>query len=487
MNRRSFLESTAASALLASTPLSAIAATTPSVIIVGGGMAGATVAKYIRLWSRNTISVLLIDTNSTYVSNIMSNLVVTGQVARSSLNFAYSTLKSKYGVQFLQATVSSITRSNNLWSVVAGGKAYTANRVVLAPGISFDSVPLLANNRDATDLPAASAAILHAWQAGPQTDALAAQLSRFPTGGTYVLSIPASPYRCPPGPYERACVIADYLQRNKPGSKMLVLDANPKIQAEPVSFGFAFNTLYAGMLTYVPNAVVSGVWYSGANPTAATGSSAGTVRYDVTTIVNNAPVVTRNFSDAALINVIPKHRAATVVQNVTPAVSGSSARLANAGAQPFAQVDVRSFAARDGVNFPNIHIIGDSHQTGGASGGSGLPMAGHVANQAAKICASAIVAALTGGPGLNTKYLTANSACYSPINNSSASWLTVIYHYNAASETDPAQRQFYPSVNGQILDSQGNRFAATEASAITTGNFSKMGTWYRVLMGDSYG
>lgn len=478
MNRRIFLGSVAASALIGFSSVRALAAS-PRVIVIGGGMAGATVAKYIRLWSNNAIAVTLIDTNSTYVSNIMSNLVVTGQVARSNLNFTYGNLTSKYGINFVPATVSSVTRSGSGWSVVANGNTYFADRVVLAPGISMDPIPLLKGSRSSTVV-SASAPILHAWQAGPQTDALKAQLANFPAGGKFIFAIPAAPYRCPPGPYERACVIADYLTRNKPGSSIVVLDANSSIQAEPENFSYAFNTLYAGTLTYVPNATVTGVWYSGLNPTSGTGTSAGSVRY-------NLPSKTNQFIDGALINIIPKHRAATIVQKVTPA--SGTARLANISDKPFAQVDVHSFAAADTSAFPGIHIIGDSHQTGGSTGGSGLPMAGHVANQEAKICASAIVNSLIGGPALDEAYLTANSACYSPINSTSASWLSVVYQYNPGSKTNMAQKQFYPSIDGKIsINPTDNKslYAPTEASAITTGNFTKMGTWYNVLMGETF-
>ena len=481
MNRRRFFQGTAASALLAlaGTPASAA---TPHVVIVGGGMAGASLAKFIRLWSNKAIKVTLIDTNSTYVSNIMSNLVLTGQVLRTALNYNYNTLVSKYGVTFKQGTVTGVTRSGAGWNVSLANVTLPiwADRVVLAPGVSFDAVGLC----DANGNPIGTAPILHAWQAGPQTDALKAQLSRFPANGTYVMSIPKSPYRCPPGPYERACVIADFLKRKNIGAKVLVLDANASIQAEPENFGNAFTTLYGDMLTYVPNAVVTGVSYTGADPTGAgpTSSSAGTVFYDETPVGGTA---TSKSVAAALINVIPKHRAATIVQNVTPAVDGA-ARLADTGTQPFARVDARSFAAHDAVNFPGIHIIGDSHQVGGSAGGSGLPMAGHVANQEAKICAAALVAGLAAGPARDAEYLTANSACYSPISSTMASWLTVVYHYDQSYTGAPGQKQFWPSYKGAIIDALGKPYGPTEAASLSTSNFTKMNTWYKVLMKDSF-
>ena len=126
---------------------------------------------------------------------------------------------------------------------VPGKAAY--DRLVVAPGIDFDFPPGLTT-------PEAQLAVPHAWKAGAQTLTLRDQLRAMAPGGTFILSIPAKPYRCPPGPYERACVVADWLKRNKPGSKVLVLDANPSITAEVATFTQAFNVTYRGIVTYVP-------------------------------------------------------------------------------------------------------------------------------------------------------------------------------------------------------------------------------------------
>ncbi len=451
-NRRQFIAAAAASTAAALIPLRASAAVN-RVVVVGGGMAGATVAKYLRLWSNKTIEVTLVEQNATYVSNIMSNLAVTGQVTMSSLNFGYSKLVSKYGVKLVTASVTAVESAGaGLWKVTtraANGSVGTlyAERVVLAPGIQMDPVP-------ETSDPGKSADILHAWIAGPQTGLLRQKLAAMPAGGTFVMSIPPKPYRCPPGPYERACVVADYLKRNKPNSRIIVLDANPGISAEPENFGYAFNTLYPSVLQYVPNAKVVSV-----------DSPSGTVTADVTV----SGVTTRQQFASNLLNVIPPHRAGAIVQ---------LAGLANASDKPFAQVWPYSF---ESVEKPGLHVIGDSHRTVG-TGGTGLPMAGHVGNQEAKICASAIVS-LLAGKSVDTALMAANSACYSPVSSTMASWLTAVYHYE--DYTDPktglTAKKFV--IHDYVSGTTG---IATEALQPSTKNFSKMNTWFKSLMAETY-
>jgi len=422
---------------------------TAKVVVVGGGMAGATVAKYLRLWGGSGVDVTLVEPNASYTSNIMSNLAVTGQVALSSLNFGYSRLVSSYGVKLVTASVSAVeSAGTGLWKVTtkaANGSVGTlyAERVVLAPGIQMDPV-------QETRGPLGQAAdILHAWIAGPQTDLLRQKLAAMPAGGTFVMSIPPKPYRCPPGPYERACVVADYLKRNKPNSKIIVLDANPGIVAEPENFGYAFNTLYHDVLQYVPNAVVKSV-----------DSPSGTVTADVT--VNG--VTSRQDFASNVLNVIPPHRAGAIVQ---------LAGMANSSDKPFAQVWPYSF---ESVEKPGLHVIGDSHRTAGV-GGTGLPMAGHVGNQGAKICASAIVNYFAGKT-VDTTFMAANSACYSPVSSTLASWLTAVYHL----ESDAAgNKKFF--IHDYVSGTTG---VPTEALSPSAENFSKMGTWFKSLMAETY-
>lgn len=454
MKRRQFLAAAAAGAAASVIPFGALAAPIGRVVVVGGGMAGATVAKYLRMWSGKTIEVTIVEQNPAYTSNIMSNLVVTGQVPMANLGFGYGNLVSKHGVRMVTASVLNVEDAGGQWLVTtrasngAIGTLY-ADRVVLAPGIQMDRIP-------ETGDPARAATVLHAWIAGPQTEELRRQLAAMPAGGTFVMSIPPKPYRCPPGPYERACVIADYLKRNKPNSRIIVFDANPGIVAEPENFGYAFNTMYGDVLQYVPNTrVVS----------SNSGTGTVTVETTITDPLTGAKTAFRAEQQGNVLNIIPPHRAGAIVQAVG---------LANSTDKPFALVDHFSFESREKHG---IYVIGDSHRTLG-SGGTGLPMAGHVGNQEAKICASAIINGFAGKT-VDTGFLTANSACYSPVSSTKASWLTAVYHY----ETDPANpatRKF------MIHDYVSGATIPTEASGPSTENFSKMNTWYRSLMADSF-
>ncbi len=218
------------------------------IVVIGGGMGGASAAKFLRLWGGPNLAVSLIERESKYVSNIMSNLVLNGSRTVESLSYGYDALVNSYGVKRILGDVSAIEHGSH--SVrLADGQTLPYDRLVVAPGIEFDTIPGL-------ETPAAQAQFPHAWKAGAQTTALRDQIRAMPRGGTFIMTIPAAPYRCPPGPYERACLVADFLKTNNPGSKVIVLDANPGITAEVDTFTTAFQVTYAGIISYVPNAAV---------------------------------------------------------------------------------------------------------------------------------------------------------------------------------------------------------------------------------------
>ena len=409
----------------------ASAATAP-VVIVGGGMAGVTVAKYIRMWSAKSIPVTLIELNADYTSNIMSNLVLNGQRTVASLRYAYSALKTTYGVNVVRATVTSVNPASNAvtYRTPTGALvALTYSRLVMAPGIDFLPVPNL------TGTAANQAKVVHAWQAGPQTQSLRDQLVAMPKDGVFIITIPAKPYRCPPGPYERACVVADWIKANRRSAgstkpQVIILDANSGITAEATNFNTAFTKIHAGVIKYVPNATVK------------------SVNADTGTVVTSAGTFTGN-----VINVIPDHTAGRIVRDAGLATSKTPA-----GGQ-FCPVDVLTY---ESLVTKGIHILGDASATT-------QPKAGHVANQEAKVCADAIVR-LSASPAMPVDQSPiTNSACYSPITATTASWLSVVYHY------DPASKTMVPAA-GQ----------PQEAQSITTGNYSQMKTWFSTLMQDTF-
>ncbi len=428
IDRRTFLKAASGAATL---PLlgnvSGARAANSRVVVVGGGFAGATAAKYIALWGGPGVSVSLVEPNAVHVSCILSNLVLNDRVKYAALNFNYSKLGQRYGVELVQdRAVAADPVAGKL--DLASGSSLSFDRLVVAPGIGFDPVPGL-------ETPALQALAPHAWVAGAQTLALRDQLLRMPNGGTVILTIPKAPYRCPPGPYERACVIADYLKRKKPRSKIIVLDANPGIQAEVATFSNAFRTLYAGRLTYVPNAEVVRVSFEGSKRLAWVRDGAGEVSYR-----------------CDVLNHIPRNTAAAVVHQLG---------LANVGGR-WAGVNPLSYESEVA---PRIHVIGDAQ-------GTGLPKAGHIANSEAKVCADAIVRLLNGWPIDDASRLgsvVVNSACYSPITYSTASWLNAVFAY------DPGTRLM------KRVDA-----AFGEAGTHTTKNFEQMFKWADRLFDDTF-
>ncbi|RVT50838.1 FAD-dependent oxidoreductase [Rubrivivax albus] len=415
MHRRQLLRATGGALLAASLGVGRAATATANgrVVVVGGGMAGNTLARYLKLWGRRRVDVTLVDRAPTYVSNIMSSLVLTGQRSLSSLTYSRSALAA-LGVNLVVDEVVAVDAAAPSVTL-AGGGTLQADRVVLAPGIAFEPPPGYDDNR-----------MPHAWQAGPQTTLLAQHLAALPASGTVVLTIPPTPYRCPPGPYERACLLADWLRANKPGARLLVLDANPDIIVEQDNFSAAFYGLHADVLEYRPGVSIDSVDAAGM------------------TLHTNQGQVT-----ADVVNLIPRQRAGRIV---------TDAGLATANGGRFAPVDVLSYAS---TAAPAVHVIGDSSATT-------QPKAGHIGNQEAKVCADALLRAF-GGTAPDPAPVT-NSACFSTITMTQASWLTAVFQYDAATRAMAAVPASSAASNGW-----------------SRGNFEDMDTWFRALMSDSFG
>lgn len=428
LNRRQFLKLAGIASTLAALPRAVGAATTPArVVVIGGGFGGATAAKYIRMWGGN-VQVTLVDPNASHISCILSNLVVTGALPMSKITLSYSSLQTRYSINLLRGRAIGIDGGGNTVTVstAGGNQVLPYDHLILSPGIDFIA-PEGAWNPDLTP---------HAWQAGAQTTLLQNQLASMRSNDVFVLTVPKSPYRCPPGPYERACVVADYLKTTKRyGAKVIVLDANASIQAEPVGFGNAFNVIHAGYIEYVPNATVLSV------------DSASR------SIVTSARVI----SNARVLNVIPNQKAGAIAASLP------------LNAQGFVPVNPLTYAV---AGYPNIHVIGDACAVP-ASDNKGVPKSGHMANSEAKVCADAIVRALAG-EAADTNVAT-NSACYSPITARTASWLSANYNY------------------GDIYDAAGNvkgkgmhRVDLGESDRINGDNYEDMFTWANSLFADSF-
>lgn len=417
------------------------------VVVVGGGMAGASAAKYLRLWGGAQLNVTLIDTDASYTSNIMSNLVLAQQRTLGSLDYKRDVLASSYGVTVVQNRVTRLDTANKQ-VILASGAPLSYDRVVVASGVEFMPAYGLTVSDYETKTP-------HAWRAGSQTSLLATQIDAMVDGDTFVMTIPLAPYRCPPGPYERACVVADLLKRTGRGNaRVIVLDENPGIQAESGTFQNAFSFVHAGVISYQSNASNIQI-----NPDTKV----------VTYSVGNGAMQTIN---AKVVNPIPPHRAAgigasTLADNDTAgwfALAGLNNNTNTSYARRWALVDPLSYESRA---VPYVHVVGDAAQCG-------LPKAGHVGNQEGKICADAIVRLLGGGAPDSAPV--ANSACYSPITANTASWLTAVYQYDVSSS------EMKVASNGGLTAGG----AAVESASISSRNYTQMGVWFNTLMKDTF-
>jgi len=430
LNRRDFLKLFGAASAMSLLPRTVSAQTVaPRVVVIGGGFGGATVAKYLRMWGGN-VQVTLVDPNAAHISCVLSNLVVTGALSMTRITLGYSSLATNHGVEILQGTALAVDPAGGKVTVgtASGNVDLEYDHLVLAPGIDFAPAPGL---WDPNLTP-------HAWKAGPQTTLLKNQLAAMRNRETFVMTVPKSPYRCPPGPYERACVVADYLKRKRrTGAKVIVLDANASIQAEPEAFTQAFNVTHKGWIEYVPNAVVQ------------------SVNSSTRSIVTSA----RTVNNARVLNYIPNQKAGGIAASLGVNSSG------------FVSVNPLTYAIG---NYPDIHVIGDSCAVP-ATDGKAVPKSAHMANAEAKICADAILRALRGeAPDEN---IATSSACYSPITSKTASWLSTNFVYG----------DIYDAV-GNVKGKGMHRVDIGEAPADQVGgdSYEDMFTWADSLFSDCF-
>jgi sulfide dehydrogenase [flavocytochrome c] flavoprotein chain len=368
MQRRNFLHSSAALSLLG---LGACATTSsiPSkarVVVVGGGYGGATAAKYIRMLSDYKIDVVLVEPNANFVSCPISNLVIGGSKQMADVTTPYDGLNKNHGVTVVRDMVSRIDASKKTVTL-AQGQSIGYDKLIVSPGIDLNFA-VVEGLKAASD----SGQILQAWKAGAETVALRKQLEAMPDGGTYAIVIPEAPYRCPPGPYERASQVAWYFKTRKPKSKVLILDANPDVTSKGPLFKAVWANDYKGILEY-----------RGSHKAVAVDARTNTVKFDVQDDVK-----------ASVLNVLPPMRAGQI------ALQTGLANQANGNWCGINYMTFESTAAKD------VHVLGDSIQIA-----PGMPKSGHMANSHAKVTAAAVVAQLSGWE-INPAPMLTNT-CYS--------------------------------------------------------------------------
>jgi sulfite dehydrogenase len=386
MKRRDFLKAGAAAGAMASL-YGCAGGGKPSghVVVVGGGYGGATTAKYLRMWSEGSVQVTLIERNPTFISCPISNLVIGGTQKMEDITISYDGLKNKWGVRVIQDDVVAVDPAKKAVSLKAGGSmAY--DRLVLSPGIDFmwNEIPALASAD-------AQAKILHAWKAGPQTVALRKQLEDMKDGGVYALSIPKAPYRCPPGPYERACLVANYFKQAKPKSKVVILDANEDVMSKKGLFTKAWTDLYKDIIEYRPNSEVKDV-----------------------DVANKTAILEFDKFKADVLNVIPPHRAGDIAHK-------SGLKLINNR-----WVDI-NWLSMEVNGTPGVHVLGDAIFPAPT-----MPKSGHMANQHGKLAAAAILNMLSGQEPSPTPVVM--NTCYSFVDAKQAIHVASVHQYDPATK-----------------------------------------------------
>jgi len=385
-NRRDFLR--ALGAATASGALYGCAAGSKAsghVVVVGGGFGGATAAKYLRMWSNGGVQVTLIERNAQFISCPISNLVISGDKTLADITVGYEGLK-KWGVRVVQDEVTGVDAASRSIRLAHGGEM-SYDRLVLSPGVDFmfDAIPGL-NNTDA------QSRILHAWKAGPQTLALRKQLEDMKDGGVYAITIPKAPYRCPPGPYERASVIAGYFRAAKPKSKVLILDANDDVQSKKGLFMKAWADLYPGTLEYRPNSELRDV-----------------------DVASRTAVLEFDQVKADVLNVVPPQRAGEIAVK-------AGLKLINSR-----WVDI-DWLSMESTSTQGIHVLGDAIFPAPT-----MPKSGHIANQHAKLAAAAIIN-LLAGEAPNPAPMLMNT-CYSFVDSKNSIHVASVHRYDAEKKT----------------------------------------------------
>ena len=390
------------------------------VVVVGGGFGGATAAHYLQQWSEGAIAVTVVEPRRRYISCPMSNLVLGGSKALDEMTLGYDAL-ARLGIRVVHDHAVAIAAERRVLRL-ASGAALPYDRLVVSPGVEL----LFEQVRGMSE--AAARQIPHAWQAGEQTALLRQQLEAMPDGGTVLIGVPAAPYRCPPGPYERACQIASYLKAHKPRAKLIVLDANAQPVAKAALFTRVWREDYAGILEHRPNARVAEV-----------------------------DVATRTFTLESgepqrgdVLNLIPPMRAGALAHATGLAGDG----------ERWCPVD---WMTLESTRLPGVHVLGDATLSA-----PGMPKSAHMANQHGKAAAAAIVELLAGR--VPEPPVMANT-CYSMVDDRQAIHVASMHRYDATQKTMVATA-------GGLSGSERGRWVAEGRYAWG---------WARSIWADSFG
>ncbi len=385
INRRKFVQAAGAATAVGALGMPSLAfGAGKKVVVVGGGTGGATAAKYLRI-ADPSLEVTLIEQNEHYYTCYFSNEVLSGERTLDSIKHGYDGLK-KHGVTVVIDHVSGIDAAKKTVTT-KGGKSFAYDRCIVSPGIDFKWETIEGYDE------AASHKIAHAYKAGPQTALLRKQLEAMPDGGKVVIAPPPNPFRCPPGPYERASQIAHYLKHHKPKSKIIIMDPKPKFSKMGL-FTQGWKDLY-GYGT--DDSMIE--WHGSAE-------EAGITKVDVANLT-----MTSAFGEevkADVMNIIPAQKAGKIAF-----IAGLT------DDKGWCPVDLKTFESK---KHPNIHVIGD------ASAAKGMPKSGYAANSQAKVCAAAVAAMLSGKEAGVPSYV---NTCYSIVGKDYGISVAAVYKLKA--------------------------------------------------------
>lgn len=349
------------------------------VVIVGGGIGGATAAKYISM-EDPSIDITIVEPNPNYHTCFLSNEVLSGERTIESIRFSYNGLKAR-GIKVVQEKVTDIDPAAKK-VITSSGASLGYDRCIVSPGVTFRWDNIDGYSPDLVEK------YPHAWKAGPQTMLLRKQIMAMKDGGTVIIVAPPNPFRCPPGPYERACQIAHYLKHNKPKSKVLVLDAKKKFSKQKLFMqGWKRHYGYG-----TPQALIEFANSDNGGKVERIDPSTGVLTTDVQEFKGDVT------------NIIPAQKAGVIA---------FKADLVNE--KGWCPVDHRTFESK---KHAGIHVIGD------ASIAAPLPKSGYAASSEAKVCASAVVAALNGKPAPAPSYV---NTCYSILTPNDGISVAMVY------------------------------------------------------------
>jgi sulfide dehydrogenase [flavocytochrome c] flavoprotein subunit len=420
--RREFLKTAvAASAAAAWLPVPVFAqAAAPKVVVVGGGFAGASCARALRV-ADPRIAVTLVEPNATFMACPFSNGVIAGLRELSAQQFTYEHVAAD-GIALARAAASAVDASARSVTLTDGTRL-PYDRLVLAPGIDIRWGALPGYDE------AAAVLMPHAWKAGEQTLLLRRQLEAMADGGLVVIAAPANPFRCPPGPYERASLIAHYLKTKKPKSKLIVLDAKDAFSKQRL-FQQAWSELYPGLLEWVPLS-------KGGN---------------VTSVDPATRTLVTDFGrhQAAVANVIPPQKAGRIAE-----VAGVADRSG------WCPIDPATFESKLQAG---IHVIGDAAIAGG------MPKSAFAANSQAKTCATAVAQLLAGATPPQPKLI---NTCYSLV----------------APDYGISVAGVYRPLNGQLADipGAGGVSPAEAPRAVRAQEATYAEAWFRTITTEVFG